>query len=142
MDLALAARSRLLRILHGALATSSQCVLLCDEQTLRVISSAVRMSELLEAVPQVVLVDSIATPSDDRAPDSLAPTLDAVYFIEPTLASLTTALAQGSATTRRAWQSWRSAAPSAGRCAAASSAFVASLAALPPQGRELVFPTN
>ena len=56
MDLAKISRARLLRRICEASATSSRCVLLCDEQTLRVLSWAVRMSELLEAAPQVALV--------------------------------------------------------------------------------------
>ena len=90
MDLAKISRARLLRRICEASATSSRCVLLCDEQTLRVLSWAVRMSELLEAAPQIALVDSIHSPHEARVPDG---TFDVVYFLSPNLASIELALA-------------------------------------------------
>ena len=93
MDITEVARSRLLGLLRAAAPASAQCVLLCDGQTLRVLSHAVRMSELLEAAPQIMLVDSLHSPIETRTPSALAAGMDVIYFLSPTLSSVEAALA-------------------------------------------------
>lgn len=88
-----AARARLLSALREVGTASSHCVLLCDAQTLRVLSHAVRMSELLEAAPHITLVDAIHTPVAARAPAALAASMDVIYFLSPKASSVEAALA-------------------------------------------------
>lgn len=92
LDLPLLARSRLLDTISSVAAGAARCVLLLDEHTVKIVSAAVRLSELHDRAPQVTLVESVHTPRAVRAPPELAPSLDAVYFITPTARSLRAAL--------------------------------------------------
>lgn len=93
MDVPSAARHRLMSLLRSTAADAVASILLCDAQTLRVLSRVVRMSELLEAAGHISLVDAIHSPLAARAPAELAEAMDVIYFISPTTSSLDAALA-------------------------------------------------
>ena len=92
MDLLTTSRTKILETVRTT-GASAQCVLLTDEDTLRILSSGVRMSELLEAAPHIVLIESLFAPLKTRAPPSLAASLDAIYLLSPASRSLHAALA-------------------------------------------------
>ena len=92
-DLRRAVRSQLTAMLTSPALRSPHAALLVDQTTLRVLSHGVRMSELLDEAPSVTLVELVHSPREARAPPGLAPSMDAIYFLEPTVHSLEGALA-------------------------------------------------
>ena len=92
-DLRRAVRSQLTAMLTSPALRSPHAALLVDRTTLRVLSHGVRMSELLDEAPSVTLVELVHSPREARAPPGLAPSMDAIYFLEPTVHSLEGALA-------------------------------------------------
>ena len=90
-DLFAEVRRRLLAQLKN-IALGSHCALMLDEDTLRIVSASVRMSELLEEVPSITVVESIHAEQEARAPASLAASMDVIYFLSPSAVSLRVAL--------------------------------------------------
>ena len=74
MDLYACARRRLSALLGTAAGT--RCALLLDEDTLRVLSAGMRMSDLLEEAPHVTVIESVHAEHNDHAPPPHVELLD------------------------------------------------------------------
>jgi len=92
-DLVRTARETLTTMLISTRLRASHAVLLVDHVTLRVLSHGMRMSELLNEMPHVTLIELVDSARATRAPIGMAQLMDVVYFLEPTAGSVQAALA-------------------------------------------------
>ena len=93
MDAQQRIRERLIAALSDTAGAGPHCALLVDQVTLRIVSHAVRLSDLLEELPHITLLQRIDADVEARAPLLLQPGMDVIYLIEPTRPSLDCALA-------------------------------------------------